>query len=464
MFYPEHSNGGHGLHGGEIMTGHILIVEDDNIMRITVVDHLRLQGWQVHDCDNGNAALTALRQQYFDLIISDIRMPEMDGEQLLCAVKQLSPSTEMIMMTAHGSTQHAVDCLKKGAADYILKPFDLDDLSCRVQRLLQIQAVKARCVSLENSCGQRQPLIGSSAPMQQLLNLISQVTQTDSTVLIYGESGTGKELVAAAIHFESRRAEKPYIRVNCAAIPEGLLESELFGHEKGAFTGADQAKMGKFELADQGTILLDEIGDLPLSLQVKLLRVLQEREIERVGAQQPTRINVRVLCATTKNLAEEVKQGHFREDLFYRLQVIPLTVPPLRERPGDVAELIAYFLEYFGRERGQSFKLSNEAADALQRYPFPGNVRELRNLIERITVLAPASEIQLWDLPIEIRGTQKNDCIEEEACQLSTAVAEAERKCILKALKKSSGNKTLAAEILGISRKNLWEKMKLYAL
>jgi len=446
------------------MTGKILIVEDDDIMRITVVDHLRHQGWEVHDCNNGSAALTALRQQYFDLIISDIRMPEMDGEQLLSAVKKFSPSTEMIMMTAHGSTQDAVNCLKNGAADYILKPFDLDDLTCRVQRLFHIQAVKARCVSLESNCGQRQPLIGSSAPMQKLLNLISQVTQTDSTVLINGESGTGKELVAAAIHFESHRADKPYIRVNCAAIPEGLLESELFGHEKGSFTGADQAKVGKFELADQGTILLDEIGDLPLALQVKLLRVLQEREIERIGASQPIRINVRVLCATTKNLAEEVKQGRFREDLFYRLQVIPLIVPPLRDRHGDIAELIAYFLEYFGRERGQSFQLSNEAAEALQRYPFPGNVRELRNLIERITVLAPASEIQLWDLPIEVRGTQVDDCVEEGICQLSIAVEEAERKCILRALKKSSGNKTMAAEILGISRKNLWEKMKLYAL
>ncbi|MBN1957150.1 MAG: sigma-54-dependent Fis family transcriptional regulator [Desulfuromonadales bacterium] len=446
------------------MTGKILIVEDDDIMRITVVDHLQLQGWQVHDCTNGSAALTALNQQYFDVIISDIRMPEMNGDQLLTAVKKLSPRTEVIMMTAHGSTQDAINCLKNGAADYILKPFDLDDLTCRVQRLLQIQAIKARCVSLENTVGRRQPLIGSSAPMQKLLNLISQVSQSDSTVLIHGESGTGKELVAAAIHFESSRAEKPYIRVNCAAIPDGLLESELFGHEKGAFTGADQTRPGKFELADQGTILLDEIGDLPLHLQVKLLRVLQEREIERIGAGLPTRIDVRVICATTKNLADEVKQGRFREDLFYRLQVIPLTVPPLRERSTDISVLTAYFLEYFGGERGRTFKLSGDAMQALERYPFPGNVRELRNLIERITVLAPATEIQLWDLPLEIRGIQEDCMTNEEPCQLSTAVAQAERSCILRALEKSSGNKTLAAEILGISRKNLWEKMKLYAL
>ncbi len=441
----------------------ILVAEDDDIMRITVVDHLRLNGWQTDEAVNGTAALELVKTSNYDIVLSDIRMPELGGEQLLTEVKQLSPATEVILMTAHGNTDDAIHCLKKGAADYILKPFNLDDLTFRIQRLVNILAIKARCASLENCCGQRQPLIGSSAPMQQLLSLISQVAQSNSTVLIQGESGTGKELVAAAIHYESRRADKPYIRVNCAAIPAGLLESELFGHEKGAFTGADQLSIGKFELADQGTILLDEIGDMPLDLQVKLLRVLQEQEIERVGGKNPIPVDVRILCSTAKDLAAEVEKGTFRKDLFYRLQVIPVSVPPLRERNGDIAELIDYFLKKFGEERGLEFKLSPEALHVLQDYRFPGNVRELRNILERLSVLAPSPLIQLWDLPAEIHGCGKEPA-SEKVTTLAVAVATAEKKCILNALKKTGGNKTEAAEILGISRKNLWEKMKQYRL
>ncbi|MCK4501555.1 MAG: sigma-54-dependent Fis family transcriptional regulator [Desulfuromonadales bacterium] len=445
------------------MTTRILVVEDEDIVRITVVDRLLNHAWQVDAADNGNTALALVKKHRYDLIISDIRLPGMDGETLLIEVKLISPRTEVILMTAHGNTNSAVNCLKQGAADYILKPFDLDDLVLRVQRLLNIQVIKARCVSLESCCGQRHPLIGSSFPMQQMLNLISQVTQTDSTVLIQGESGTGKELVAAAIHYESRRADKPYIRVNCAAIPTGLLESELFGHEKGAFTGAEQTTIGKFELADQGTILLDEIGDLPLALQVKLLRVLQEEEIERVGGKITIPIDVRVLCATTKNLAEEVEKGTFRKDLYYRLQVIPIVVPTLRERNGDILELTSFFLQKFGAERGLSFTLSDDAAQAVENYPFPGNVRELSDVLERVTVLAPAAMIQLWDLPAEICGITEVT-VKKEVVPLAVAVAAAEKKCIISALRKTGSNKTEAAVELGISRKNLWEKMKHYGL
>ncbi len=445
------------------MTVRILVAEDEEIMRVTVLDHLRDQGWKIDGAINGTEALALVKKNNYNLIISDIRMPGMDGEKLLAEVKRIAPRTEVILMTAHGNTDDAVNCLKKGAADYILKPFDLDDLTFRVQRLLNILTIKARCVSLENCCGQRQPLIGSSPPMQQLLKLISQVSQSDATVLIQGESGTGKELVAAAIHYESRRADKPYIRVNCAAIPAGLLESELFGHEKGAFTGADQTSIGKFELADQGTILLDEIGDLPLNLQVKLLRVLQEHEIERVGGRTLIPINVRVLCATARNLTEEIKKSRFREDLYYRLQVIPVSVPTLRERKGDISELCDFFLQQFGQERGLTFSLSTEVSQALNKYPFPGNVRELRNILERLTVLAPSPKIQLWDLPLEIRGI-KEDVAEKGEVNLATAVAVAEKRCIRNALKKTAGNKTEAAEVLGISRKNLWEKMKQYGI
>jgi DNA-binding NtrC family response regulator len=444
------------------MIPRILVAEDEEIMRITVLDHLRHQGWLADAAATGTEALELVRKNRYELLLSDIRMPGMDGEKLLAEVKRLAPRTEVVMMTAHGSTDNAVNCLKKGAADYILKPFDLDDLTFRINRLLEMQTIKARCVSLEHCCGQRRPIIGSSAPMQKMLSLISQVARADSSVLIQGESGTGKELVAAAIHFESRRAGKPYMRVNCAAIPAGLMESELFGHEKGAFTGADKTAIGKFELADHGTILLDEIGDMPLDLQVKLLRVLQEREIERVGGKNTIRIDVRVLCATAKDLAAEAQKGHFRQDLFYRLQVIPVEVPPLRERGEDILELADFFLHEFGRERGLTFQFSAEARQALENYPFPGNVRELRNLVERVTVLAPAPKIQLWDLPVEIRGGMHGgDSMEDN---LAAAVAEAERKCIERALQKTGGSKTESAAILGISRKNLWEKMKLYGL
>ncbi|MDF1581399.1 MAG: sigma-54 dependent transcriptional regulator [Desulfuromonadales bacterium] len=444
------------------MTIRILVAEDEEIMRITVLDHLRNQGWVADEAATGTTALELVRKNHYELILSDIRMPGIDGERLLTEVKRVAPRTEVVMMTAHGSTDNAVNCLKKGAADYILKPFDLDDLTFRINRLLEMQRIKARCVSLEQCCGLRRPLIGSSPAMEKVLSLISQVAPADSSVLIQGESGTGKELVAAAIHYESRRADKPYIRVNCAAIPAGLMESALFGHEKGAFTGADKTVIGKFELADQGTILLDEIGDLPLELQVKLLRVLQEREIERVGGRNTIPVDVRVICATAKDLADQVQKGHFRQDLYYRLQVIPIQIPPLRQRPGDILELATFFLREFGDERGMSFQLSPEARQALEQYPYPGNVRELRNLLERVSVLAPAPKIQLWDLPVEIRNTL--DDSDSEADNLAATVAAAERKCILRAVEKSAGNKTEAAALLGISRKNLWEKMKLYGL
>lgn len=440
----------------------ILIAEDEEIMRVTVLDHLRSQGWLADEAATGTEALELVKKNRYELLLSDIRMPGMDGERLLAEVKRMAPRTEVVMMTAHGSTDNAVDCLRKGAADYILKPFDLDDLTFRLNRLLEMQVIKARCVSLEHCGGRRQPLIGSSPPMQKLLSLVSQVARSESSILIHGESGTGKELVAAAIHYESRRADKPYVRVNCAAIPAGLMESELFGHEKGAFTGADRTTVGKFELADHGTILLDEIGDMPVDLQVKLLRVLQERELERVGGKNIIPIDVRVICATAKNLAEEVRKGHFRQDLFYRLQVIPLEVPPLRQRDGDILELADYFLQEFGRERGLTFQLSNDARRALEQYIYPGNVRELRNLLERVSVLAPAPKIELWDLPVEIRGGSYGK--EDEEANLGTVVAAAERKCIQRALQKTCGNKTESAAMLGISRKNLWEKMRQYGL
>ncbi|OGQ96972.1 MAG: sigma-54-dependent Fis family transcriptional regulator [Deltaproteobacteria bacterium RIFOXYD12_FULL_57_12] len=441
----------------------ILLVEDDEIMRVTLYDRLKKQHWLVDQAVDGREALRLIETETYHLVLSDIRMPGLDGNRLLEEVVRLSPDTDVILMTAFGSADDAVACLKKGAADYILKPFDPDDLIIRICRLLEMRAIKARCQSLEEGCGRRQvPIVGSSPAIRTILNMIGQVAMTDASVLITGESGTGKELIAAAIHYGSRRADHPYVCINCAAIAEGLIESELFGHEKGAFTGAVARKIGRFEMANNGTILLDEIGDLPLALQAKLLRVLQEREIERVGGTRTIKVDVRLICATARKLAEEVEKGNFREDLFYRLQVIPIEAPALRNRKEDIPELCRFFLDEFSRERGVHFRLSDEALKLVMAYDFPGNVRELRNIMERATVLAHSPVIEPWNLPLDLAGA-----VEERGAgtmELAVVLAKTEKSCILRALQQTVGNKTEAARLLGISRKNLWEKMKLHQI
>ncbi|HIJ91628.1 MAG: sigma-54 dependent transcriptional regulator [Desulfobulbaceae bacterium] len=444
----------------------ILLAEDDEIMRITLSDRLRKNGWLVDEACDGREALTLLKKNSYNLLISDIRMPHIGGEDLLAEVLLHAPSTDVIFMTAYGSVEDAVQCLKKGAADYLLKPFDMDDLVIRVKRLIENQAIKVRCASLEQCCRQSQkPLIGSSPPIRALLHLIAQVAPSDATVLITGESGTGKELVASAIHYSSPRAQGPFVRVNCAAIPEGLMESELFGHEKGAFTGADTRKIGRFEMATNGTILLDEIGELPLHLQAKLLRVLQEREIERVGGGSTIRIDVRVLCATAKKLLTEVREGRFREDLYYRLQVIPIAVPPLRERKEDIPELCDLFFKEFDKSHSRTQTLSPAALKILMAYDYPGNVRELRNIIERVTVLNPSTVVEPWLLPADLaKGSHENEDHGPLPMKLADAIAAAERSCIMRALEQTGGKKSEAAQLLGICRKNLWEKMKTHRI
>ena len=442
----------------------ILLAEDDEIMRETLFDRLYKNGWQVEGAKDGKEALALVEQNYYNLVLSDIRMPGLDGTLLLDKVLRISPETDVIMMTAYGSVENAVDCLKKGAADYILKPFDMDDMTIRIKRLLEMQEIKARCSTLEERCGpQLSPIIGSSNSIKSLLAIVDQVASADTTVLITGESGTGKELVAAAIHFNSQRSKGPYIRINCAAIPESLMESELFGHEKGSFTGADARKIGKFEAANGGTILLDEIGEMPLPLQAKLLRVLQEREIERVGGNQTIKVNVRIICSTSKNLADESRQGNFREDLFYRLQVIPIEVPPLRERKEDIPELCQYFLDEFSRERNEPLLMTDQAVQALMEYEYPGNVRELKNIVERISVLALEPVIEPWHLPPDFASTVFEQA-EQSSFNLAASLAVTEKAVILKALRMTDGKRAKAAELLGISRKNLWEKLKQHKL
>jgi two-component system response regulator AtoC len=442
----------------------ILLAEDDEIMRVTVRDRLAKNSWHVDAVPNGREAAERLKKENYHLVISDIRMPGFDGWQLLKFARQSSPSTDIIMMTAFGSVDDAIESVKKGAADYILKPFNMDDLVIRVNRILEMQTIRARCYSLEESCREmHSDMIGDSAAMAKIHTLIKQAAPSDSTVLILGESGTGKELVAGSIHKQSRRADKPFVRINCAAIPEGLMESELFGHEKGAFTGAHARKPGKFELADGGTMLLDEIGELPLSLQAKLLRVLQESTYERVGGTGTIRIDVRIICSTSKDLGQAVVHDSFRQDLFYRLNVIPIRLPPLRDRKEDVPALTYHFLREFGGRRGVTMEISPEAMQCLIDYSYPGNVRELKNIIERACVLAPGKLVKPEDLPadlLEINGGRDAG----ESFLICDAVAKAEKHLLLKALAHTQGKKGEAAELLGISRKNLWEKMKLYEI
>ena len=436
----------------------ILLAEDDEIMRITLYDRLTSKGWEVDQAADGKQALLMLRQRKYHLLISDIRMPGLNGIELMRHVQDLTSTTEVILMTAYGEVEDAINCLKGGAADYILKPFDMDDLTIRAERILRQQSMRSKCTVLMEEQVKNTRIIGDSASMQSVFDLIAQVAPTDSTVLITGESGTGKELVANAIHDQSTRSDGPYIRINCAAVPENLIESELFGHVKGAFTGADSRKMGKFELADRGTILLDEIGDMPLVMQAKLLRVIQDSRIEPIGGQRALQVDVRIISATAKDLSQAVKEGSFRQDLFFRLKVIPIQLPPLREHKEDIPLLCEHFLQEFGKFKGIQRQLSSQTMDLLMKYDFPGNTRELKNIIERISVLSNDPVIDASDLPSDLR--QGNAPSVDMSLNLAEATSSAEKICNNNALQMTGGNKTEAAKLLGISRKNLWEKMK----
>lgn len=438
----------------------ILLAEDDEIMRISVSDRLKQFDWQVDEVENGLDGLKMVEKNDYHLVISDIRMPGMDGIQLLEKTKEHSPETDIIIMTAYGSVSDALDCLRKGASDYILKPFDMDDLIIRCNRQLDHQRVKDQVATLQETCHARgHDLIGNSPVMQQVYSIIDQAAPTNATILITGESGTGKELAARAIHKASLRSDNAFISINCAAIPEGLMESEMFGHERGAFTGADKKRKGKFELADNGTLLLDELGDLPGPLQAKLLRVLQEGEFERVGGSKTINVNVRVLACTAKDLQKEVDENRFRQDLLFRLKVIPITMPPLRDHKDDIFDLCNHFLKEFRSPHKTAFSLSQEALTCLQSYSFPGNARELHNLMERASVLSNGPVIYPDDLPTELCALNSNTDV---GFNLADNMAVAELACLKKALSFCSGNKTKTADLLGISRKNLWEKLKNY--
>lgn len=445
----------------------VLIVDDEQNVRQLLSKVLKKEGYDTYTACDGEEGLGLLQNVGVDIIISDIRMPNMTGIEFLHKVKELDPSIGFILITAFATTETAIDALKSGAQDYVTKPFDISEIVTAVQKLALASEQGSDFVNDPNN--EDIKTRSKSPKMQQVLNLAKRVAAADSTVLIMGETGTGKEVVSTAIHKWSGRRDKPLIKVNCGAIPDNLLESELFGYEKGAFTGAVNAKPGRFEIADGGTIFLDEIGDISPSLQVKLLRVLQEKTFERLGGITTLTSNVRVIAATNKNLKEAVAEGNFREDLYYRLNVVPINLPPLRERPEDIEDLIEYFLTKSASISGSNAPkaMSAAAMAALKAYSWPGNIREMENIIERCVVITSGDRIDLDSLPVEIAGGEigrSTDVHSAEETKLNDAIDHKEKEVIIRVLAENNGNKTKAALALGISRRSLHRKIQKYGI
>jgi len=441
----------------------VLIVDDDEKMRTILQKVLQRQGYDVTLAHNGQNAIHLLQKTGFDLVLSDIRMPGMDGLELLRQVREISTDTTVIMMTAFGSVDSAVEAMKQGAYDYINKPFKMDEVLICLSRAVEEKRLRYELISMREALEARygfENIVGKSKPMQDMFDLIRRVAHTSATILIHGASGTGKELVAQAIHYNSPRKGNSFVPINCGAIPEDLLESELFGHVKGAFTGASGDKLGLFSEADEGTLFLDEISELSLAMQAKLLRVLQEKEVRRVGDTRSVSIDVRVIVASNKNLDVLVKTGLFREDLFYRLNVIPIVLPELRRRTEDIPLLVDHFLKKYADEAGSLKRISRDALAALMQYPWPGNVRELENAIERTAILCAQEEIGLEDLPRELYSSEGLSL--SRAMQEGATLEELEKEYILRVLENEQGNQTKASEILGIDRRTLYRKLQRY--
>lgn len=415
---------------------------------------------------SGEEGLRLLEEEEVELVITDIRMPGMDGMDVLRRVKELSPQVPVMIITAYGTVETAVEAMRIGAFDYITKPFNRAELKLKAKKALQIKELERENIRLKSELSDKfkfENIIGSSEKMQKLFEFIKRVSVTDATVLITGESGTGKELVAKAIHYNSLRGEKPFIVVNCSSIPKELLESELFGHLKGSFTGAIKDKPGKFQMAHKGTMFLDEIGDMELDLQAKILRAIQEREVEPVGGRNPIKVDVRIIAATNQDLDEAVRNGRFREDLYYRLNVIPIRLPPLRERKEDIPLLAQHFLQKYGR--GKDIEFSREALELLSDYSWPGNVRELGNVCERLVILSTGKVINEKDLPEKIReGICRADDLVLKLPDEGISLEELEKRVILKALERSDWNQTKAAEFLRIPRHVLLYRLEKFKI
>jgi len=452
----------------------ILVVDDEKSMREFLEILFAGEGYQVEAAENGRHALKKLQAGRYDLIITDMQMPEMGGLELLKNIRDMYSGTEVIVMTAYASTESAVEAMKCGACDYITKPFKIDEVKIIVDKIFQTIALKNENLILKKALDEGYrfvDLVGISSVMRELYDMIKRVAPTNINILISGESGTGKELVARAIHSCSDRADKPFVAINCGAVPENLLESELFGHKRGAFTGATSNKEGLFDLADKGTIFLDEIGEMPLPLQVKLLRVLQEREFRPVGETADRKVDVRVLAASNRDLGDSVKKNEFREDLFYRLNVVQLKLPSLRERKEDIPSLINHFIEKHNKKLGRNIvKASSETIALLKKYDFPGNVRELENIIERAVALESSNIIMPESLPEDVLGSGKDAGrsgtieIPEEGIDMEKTMEDMERKLMLKALTSAKGVRTRAAKLLGISFRSFRYRLSKYGL
>jgi len=441
--------------------GKVLVVDDQKNMRATTAILLRQAGYRVEEAEDGASAIQRLQQDAFDVVLTDLRMPSTDGMELLRAVQRASPETQVIVMTAYGTIESAVEAIRLGAHDFLEKPFKEDEVLVRVAKALEKRRLLCEVNLFADEFRKRyglEHIVGRSPAMRDVLDRVLRVAPTDATVLISGESGTGKELVARALHVTSRRADRPFVPVNCAAITETLLESELFGHARGAFTGATRARRGLFEEADGGTLFIDEIGETSPGFQARLLRALQEGEIRRVGESSPVQVNVRVIAATNQELRRAVAEKRFREDLFYRLAVVPLRIPPLRERLDDVPLLAAHFLQRFNRRTGGDKVLTAEAAARLMQHDWPGNVRELENALEQAAALCPAREIRADDVQIDVFRLGRPAA--EPCVTLAEAVEEAERRAIQAALTRCAQDLGRISRELGISSTTLWRKMK----
>lgn len=447
----------------------ILVVDDEKNSREGLKHFLSGLDYDVDTAESGKEALEKILSNPPEIVLTDLKMPEMNGLELLHEIKRKSPKTIVILLTAYGTVENAVQAMKAGAYYYITKPVNFEELELIIKKALNQKAIEEENIDLRQELIRERhesgQIIGQSSEMKKLINTAKQVAKTNSTVMIQGESGTGKELIAHLIHQESDRSSQPFVPVHMAALTDTLLASELFGHERGAFTGATERKIGRFERANGGTLFLDEISEIPESMQIKLLRVLQEGEFERVGSSKTIRVNVRLICATNKNLKEEMNAGRFREDLFYRINVILINIPPLRDHVSDIPLLAEYYLKHFASLNRKTIeRISPEAMEILKNYKWPGNVRELKNIMERIVVLSSAKIIDLDQLPEDIRKPYTPLIKMESEQHLPANFTEMEKTLIRDALKISNKNKSLAAKKLGISRRTLYRKMDEYKI
>jgi DNA-binding NtrC family response regulator len=444
------------------------LIDDEPELRDLLAEKLGDAGYRVQAVGDGEEGADRLRHQVFDVVLCDVRLPRMDGLALLRSIRKQTPLTDVILMTAYSDVEQAVSALKEGAYDYLTKPFDVDELLMQVRRIAENRSLRRELESVRGELSGRgagTALLGQSPGIRRVNELITMIAQSDAPTLVTGESGTGKEVVARLIHEASPRRGHPFVAVNCGALADNLIEAELFGHERGAFTGAVKKRDGRFKAADGGTLLLDEVAELPLAAQAKLLRVLQEGVVEPLGTNTPVHVDVRIISATHRNLSERIKTGAFREDLFYRINVIEVPLPPLRDRPGDMPLLLRHFIQRFTPAGTQLPSVSDAAWSALTQHPFPGNVRELSHAVEHAMVLSGGREIDVAHLPPSIVGAKPPNGIEsvtrsDVVRPLHVALRDFEHQYLLRALRAADGRRTHAAKLLGISRKTLWEKLR----